>query len=71
MGTRVQAAGPAAAGTTFHRDGSSYQLTAGGNQLFWLACTPCHTTGWLANGVTSGVSLIRYTFQVVSSISPL
>ena len=40
-GTRVQLAGPSAAGTTFHRLGSSYQVAAGFSQLVWPGVTPC------------------------------
>jgi len=55
-GTRSQVDGPPAAGTTSHRDGSSYQLTAGASQLPWLGPTPCHTTGRLVRGWTSDES---------------
>ena len=34
-GTRAQPAGPPAAGTTFHAEGSSYQAADGFNQLVW------------------------------------
>ena len=50
--TRSHAAGPSAAGTTFHRLGLSYQLAAGFNQLVWPGDTPFHTTGRLASGCT-------------------
>ena len=70
-GTRAQPAGPPAAGTTFHADGSSYQSADGFNQLVWAGLTPVQTTGRLASGWTSDESAISYTFQVVSSDSPL
>ena len=62
---------PAYDGTTFHRPGSSYQLTAGSSQLFWAGSTSVHTTGWSTMGWTSEESLTWYTFQVVSRASPL
>ena len=57
-GTLVQPAGPPAAGTTFHADGSSYQAADGFNQLVWAGLTPVQTTGRLASGVTNDESLI-------------
>src|SRR5271167_2541767 len=70
-GIRCQEEGPPAEGTTSQRAGWSYQLTAGGSQLAWLVDTPVQTTGWSVRGCTSGESAIRYTFQVVTSVSPL
>src|ERR1700722_12110858 len=71
LATLGQSFGPAAASSTSHRAGSSYQVSEVGSQLDWPWLTPVSTAGRFLSGVTSAESRTSNTSHVTRRIWPL